>query len=119
MEWDRCPDGFQLLCEVVSLITENNAERMTIVNLDETNRLEGENGRMYLQGVLGATKKVNALKNKVGFLYVILSGTNVRDLHNSCTVSSGSAPEEIALPLLEVHHVKEVLWDLQQRCSHL
>ena len=92
VEWDGCPDGFQLLCEVVSLITGGDAERMIIVNLDEMNRLAGEIGRAYLQGVLGATKKVNALKNKVGFLYVILSGTNPWDLHTAVARSPLGQP---------------------------
>jgi len=46
----------------------------------------------------------------VGFVYLILSGTNVRPLHDAIQKSSsGVAPKEIPLPLLEVKHMQEVL----------
>jgi hypothetical protein len=42
-------------------------------------------------------------------LFVILSGTNARGLHNVIRTSSGKAPREIPLPLLKISDMEEFL----------
>jgi hypothetical protein len=115
-DWRTLPDGNILLPQVIGHLTSFTKESLVVVNLDETNVLmRTQGGEEYLTYVLGAVCEINRGQN-VGFVYLILSGTNVRRLHDAIQESSsGVAPKEIPLPLLEVNHMQEVLLDLQQR----
>jgi len=76
--------------------------------------MSSEEGIQYLRSILAALMGVN--RDRVGFVFATLSGTNARPLHDLLRESSsGVAPKEIPLPLLEVNHMQEVLLDLQQR----
>ena len=114
--WDQLPEGRILLPQVVGHLTSYTKESLVVVNLDETNVLmRHDDGERYLSYVLSVVREINRGRD-VGFVYLILSGTNVRPLHDAIQKSSsGVAPKEIPLPLLEVNHMQEVLLDLQQR----
>jgi len=115
LEWDKLPTGSLLVEAVIKQITGSKKEAMIVVNLDETNvLLSHTDGVQYLKGVLGVVKEFN--RKGFGFVYVILSGTNVKTLNEMLRdSSSGTHPVEIPLPLLEDHHVNEVLYDLARR----
>eukprot|EP00978_Attheya_sp_CCMP212_P048403 scaffold515941_cov157-Attheya_sp.AAC.1 len=61
-------------------------------------------GQQYLLSILADVQAFNRLQK--GFVFCIMSGTNVRDLHDVLRVASnGIAPLEIPLPLLRDVHV--------------
>lgn len=115
-EWRKLPDGDVLLPQVIGYLTSHTKESLVVINLDETNVLmRHDDGERYLSYVLSVVREINRGRD-VGFVYLILSGTNVRPLHDAIQKSSsGVAPKEIPLPLLEVNHMQEVLLDLQKR----
>ena len=90
---------------------------MVVINFDETNMLmRSKEGQLYLSQVLAAAQEFN--KQRKGFIFCIMSGTNVRPLHDLLLASSGGkAPKQIPLPLLKPHHVVQVLKDLFERSS--
>jgi hypothetical protein len=113
-EWDELPTGRVLLPQVIKHLTDSKKESLVVINLDETNvLLANPKGVQYLKNMLLAVREVNRLQ--IGFVYIILSGTNVRKLHDAMQTASNTAPMEIPLPLLEVHHMQEVLLDLGNR----
>jgi hypothetical protein len=90
---------------------------MHVIHFDETNVvMRREEGKSYLDKILAAIRGVNR-DSKLGFLYCILSGTNARSLHDLLQTATCAAPLEVSLPLLEAHHVREVLCDLVERGS--
>jgi hypothetical protein len=99
-------------------LTKAKCQSLVVINFDETNMLlqHGDQGKQYLLAVLAA---VQAFSNRrQGFVLCIMSGTNVRDLHDVLKVlAGGTAPLEIPLPLLCVTHMKEILVDLAGRCA--
>uniref|UniRef100_A0A7S2XUH1 Crinkler (CRN) family protein n=1 Tax=Attheya septentrionalis TaxID=420275 RepID=A0A7S2XUH1_9STRA len=90
---------------------------LVVINFDETNMLlKHTKGTDYLLAVLAAVQAFN--REHKGFVFCIMSGTNVHELHEVLKVSSnGQAPLEIPLPLLQHDHVLEILMDLASRCS--
>ena len=107
-------EGTDQLQSVVHRITGEKREALVVINIDETNKLmEHASGSEYLRQVLAAVLEIN--KKRKGFVFCILSGTNVRPLHDLLFASSGKAPKEIPLPLLEVQHMNDVLFDLAHR----
>lgn len=105
------PSGEVLLPLVLEKLTGGVKESLVVINLDETNELPGgERGKTFLKAVLKAVLSFN--RKKIGYVFVILSGTNVRDLHDAIQSASGSSPVEIPLPLLKEAHMQEVLLHL-------
>lgn len=105
------------LQEVLSGLTKGKKESLIVVNFDETNKvLEMAPGKTYLMNLLAAVANFNARQE--GFVFCIMSGTNVRDLHNTLKAAShGNAPLEIPLPLLSNEHMVEILEDLANRAN--
>ena len=113
-EWDQLPEGRFILPQVITRLTNSTKESLIVVNLDETNKLmETQSGREYLTHLLSAIRQSN--KQPCGFIYLTLSGTNVRQLHDSIASETGVPPKEIPLPLLKKQHMQEVLLDLRER----
>lgn len=73
--------------------------------------MEHANGSQYLRDVLVAVLEIN--KKRKGFVFCILSGTNVRPLHH--LLFTTKAPKEIPLPPLEIRHMNDVLFDFAHR----
>jgi hypothetical protein len=109
--------GAEQLHSVLCEITGGKADAMVVINLDETNMaMKYDDGTKYLTGVLAAVQHFNTQHK--GFVFCTLSGTNVRPLHDLLKASSGGmAPKEIPLPLLQSHHIYEVLKDLLERSN--
>ena len=118
-EAHRFPDGrgYDQLYRVLCAITGGNPDAMVVINFDETNMVMAfDQGRNYLRQVLAAVQEFN--RERKGFIFCTLSGTNVRPLHDLLKASSGGkAPKEIPLPLLQEDHVYEVLKDLLDRSN--
>jgi hypothetical protein len=106
-----------LLEDLLTSLTNSVKESLIVVNIDETNRIfEQKDGKSYLIKVLSAVEQFNTLQK--GFVFCIMSGTNVRDLHDTLKAASyGQPPEEIPLPLLSNDHVKEIMEDLVYRVN--
>jgi hypothetical protein len=84
--------------------------------LDETNMaMKTDQGVEYLMDVVAAVRHFN--KQRKGFVFCILSGTNVRSLHDLVQQSSGQPPKEILLPLLTSEHILDVLQDMFERSN--
>ncbi len=110
--------GEVLLEELVSYIVRGAMNSFVLINIDETNVLmRKEAGVDYLEAVLAAVVALNASHLPgVGFLFIVLSGTNAKELHRTLTsFSSGRKPQEIALPLLKIDDMEVVLRDLLRR----
>ena len=106
------------LREVLLKLTKSIKESLIVVNFDETNKVleMGETGKTYLMNLLATVADFNALQK--GFVFCIMSGTNVRDLHDTLKAASqGNAPLEIPLPLLSNEHMVEILEDLANRAN--
>jgi hypothetical protein len=90
---------------------------MVVVNFDETDMLmKSPKGQLYLSFVLAAVQRFNKLHQ--GLIFCVMSGTNVRPLHDHLMASSrGKPPKEIPLPLLQSNHVHQVLRDLFVRSN--
>jgi hypothetical protein len=115
--WDAFANqrGSVLLPRVVRLITGGDKKAFVVVHFDETNIVMREKaGRQYLQTALGLLRSSNR-NERAGFLYCILSGTNVVPLHELLVSENNFAPLDIALPLLAPEHVRDVVWDLVER----
>jgi hypothetical protein len=109
------PEDSQMLKDVVGAITGRDSSALIVLNLDETNAvMEEEKGSAYLKGILSHIRQINTMD--IGFVFVILSGTNVRRLHDLMVQTSAVAPVEIPLPLLTDSHVEEILQNLV-RCT--
>lgn len=107
-------DATEILRAVLEHVGGGSKESFIVVNLDETNVvMDFDLGKQYFSWILTAFRTFNA-RGK-GFVYCILSGTNVQPLHELLQTTSSKAPLEIPLPLLEPHHVREVIWDLANR----
>lgn len=108
-------DGLDQLRSVISRITGGDLNALVVINIDETNILmKHSSGQDYLFNVLAAVSAINA-ERKSGFLFCIMSGTNVSHLHDLLRSSSSLAPKEIPLPLLESQHVIDILNDMSVR----
>ncbi len=115
---EQMATGAVLLQEVVEYIVCGATDALVLINIDETNVLMRKlSGVDYLETVLAAVVSLNANHlNGVGFLFIVLSGTNARDLHDMLTAfSSGRKPQEIPLPLLKLEDMDVVLRDLLRR----
>jgi hypothetical protein len=110
------PENDTLLKDVVSKISGGDGEALIVLNLDETNTLESDISQEYLKGILAHIQKINKLK--IGFVFVILSGTNVRKLHDLMVQTSAVAPLEIPLPLLTKMQVQDILKNLAIRTAN-
>ena len=80
------------LREVLSTLTKGKKESLIVVNFDETNKvleMEGT-GKTYLMNLLAAVADFNA--HQEGFVFCIMSGTNVRDLHDTLKAASHGSP---------------------------
>ncbi len=107
-----------LLRGVIRRIADGDKNAFVRIHFDETNVvMRYEDGRRYLVNMLGKIREINESRT-LGFLYCILSGTNARSLHDLLRTASCVAPLEVPLPLLECHHVREVLCDLAERGSN-
>ena len=75
--------------EFLLRLTKGKKESLVVVNFDETNRLleYRSEGKEYLMKILSSVQAFN--KKQVGFLFCIMSGTNVGDLHNVLKYTSG------------------------------
>ena len=106
------------LQDVLLGLTKGSKDCLIVVNFDETNIMlkMGGAGNTYLMQILSAIQKFNDLQQ--GFVFPIMSGTNVRDLHDVLKAASdGNAPLEIPLPLLKDENMVDVLEDLSNRCA--
>ena len=107
-------EGAPKLNDLLMRLAKGKKTSLIIVNFDETNMLlkTKEEGMQYLLRVLAGILAFN--KRQGGFIFCIMSGTNVRDLHNVLkTASSGNAPLEIPLPLLGIGHMTEIVENTQ------
>mmetsp|Transcript_45428 Transcript_45428/g.110442 ORF Transcript_45428/g.110442 Transcript_45428/m.110442 type:complete len:811 (-) Transcript_45428:427-2859(-) len=108
-EYPNRSDGMGHLCSVLRTLTKGNEESMVVINFDETNYLlQNTEGRGYLLKVLAGISQFN--KQRLGFIFCIMSGTWVRDLHDLLVQSSGGeSPREIPLPLLSSENTEAIL----------
>ena len=109
-------DGLEQLNGVLLEITKGNPESLTVINFDETNMvMKTDQGEGYLMDVVAAVRHFN--RQRKGFLFCILSGTNVRSLHDLVQHTSRQPPKEIRLPLLTPEHIFDVLQDFLGRSN--
>ena len=109
-------NGSEQLDRVLCQLTKEHPNLIVVINFDKTNMImRSQGGCDYLNKVLRIVHHFNAQRK--GYIFCIMSGTNVRPLHDLLMTSSGGyTPKEIPLPLLHSSHVLEVIKDLLGCC---
>lgn len=84
------------------------------INIDETNALFTRGKGEWLKDLLVAL--TNIIVNYQRFVFIILTGTHATSLIESILESgSGAKYEDVALPLLNSDHAKEVILEMANR----
>lgn len=103
--------GLVQLNGVLLAITKGDPKSLIVLDLDGTNMvMKTELGRQCLMDVVAVVLHFN--RQRKGFTFCILSGTNVRSLHDLVQCTSGQPPKEILLTLLTPEHILDVLQEL-------